>query len=118
MVVDFGNDSDGVASTMLYPPATAGLLWGDIPESGDRKGMEAWSNMLTPVESAVDQISVLSLLGGVYHTKLGQYARKALPKDKRIRKALKKYQKKLEEIEETIEMREKSSTIKYEFFAL
>lgn len=144
MVVDFGNNGDGVirdvkylaravsyiifassvqhaavnfpqSSIMLYPPAVAGHLWGDVPDADERNGIAPWSNLLVPLQGAIDQISVFSLLGGVYHTQLGQYSRRALPRDRRVTAALEVYQKKLEDIEKAIEMREKNSVVKYEF---
>lgn len=143
-ILDFGNNGDGVvrdvqylaravshvifassvqhaavnypqASIMLYPPAVAGYLQGEVPDAGDRHGIAPWSSMLVPLKGAADQITILSQLGGVYHTKLGQYSWNALPRDRRIADALKTYQKKLEDIEQSIERREKNNVIKYDF---
>lgn len=103
------------AITMLYPPAVAGFLQGNVPEHSVSADIDTWNRLLVPVEDAINQVQVFTLLGGVYHTTLGHYKRNALPNDKRVRDALAKYQKELKHIEKIIETRELRNVIKYDF---
>lgn len=74
---------------MTYATAVAGALWTQIPTHDKEVGVSWWQQMLTPLTIAIEQVQFLSLLGGVYYTKLGNYRRGEMPKDRAVPNALK-----------------------------
>lgn len=100
---------------MSYAPALGGGLWGVPPKSHEPSDINNWASMLTPIKTAVDQVKILAVIGGIYYTQLGRYGRGAMPADPEIQAALRKYQARLAQIDKRIEARERNSSVKYDF---
>jgi arachidonate 15-lipoxygenase len=64
---------------MAYAPAISGAGWRAAPSSGEAIEPDDRLAYMPPLELAREQVSVLSLLGGVHHTKLGDYTSNAFP---------------------------------------
>lgn len=101
---------------MAFAPAVGGALYGEMVAEGEVVSMERWKGMLTPVWTAVDQMKILGVLGGVYHTRLGEYRRGEIEvRVEAVREALARWKGKLREIEKRIERRERGEALKYEY---
>lgn len=84
---------------MSYTPAMP-LAGYAPPDAGDRT-IEDWMKMFPPLKMAELQLTIGNLLGGVYHTRLGEYGRRHF-KDGRVAEFLTEFQAELEEIEHEI----------------
>lgn len=105
----------GQLTMMSFAPAVSGALYADMPREGEEAGLEVWKKMLTPLETAVDQMKILGVLGGVYHTRLGMYRRGEIDLEKKqIRDGLNKWRVKLKEIDERIVRREHGNDLPYD----
>ncbi|WP_263080427.1 hypothetical protein [Endozoicomonas sp. Mp262] len=62
---------------MSYAPAISGAVWGQDPLSANTE--EQWLTLLAPIPKALQQLSVLHLLGSVYYRKLGEYRSNHFP---------------------------------------
>lgn len=101
---------------MSYAPCVAGGMWAELPDpEKEYVGIEKWQDMFAPLETAVNQVEVTNLLGGLYHTQLGNYRRGELPTDARIKNGLVSYNKRLAKIDERIKRRETKEDVKYEY---
>ena len=101
-------------SLMSFAPAISGAVWGAKPEDG--KSLAQWRSMLPPLPEALQQVSLLQLLGGVYYRRLGEYKNNKFPYcawfgDKTITKKggpLDQFNQALSKVESTINERNKS----------
>lgn len=100
---------------MSYAPAVAGGLWKHPPKPEELADLICYKETLTPIQTAIEQVTILAVLGDVYYTQLGQYRRGEMPNDKPVQDALKKYRARLAAIDKRIAKREKNSFLKYEF---
>lgn len=93
---------------MSYVPAMP--LAGYVPQPpGDTVVTEQdWLALMPPVKTALTQVNVGTLLGGVYYTCLGQYKKDAFPDE--VDDALKTFQENLEKIEEIIKQNDPEET--------
>lgn len=100
---------------MSYAPAVAGAIWGELPKVEESAGLSKWESMLTPLETAMSQVEILSVIGALYYTKLGSYRRGALTKETAITTALATYKQRLAKIDARIKKREAGNDLKYEY---
>lgn len=99
------------ASHMTYVPQFP--LAGYLPAPLDKNvGQEQFLEMFAPLDNAVMQIDVLTLLGSVYHTRLGQYGSSQFL-DLRVQAPLKRFRKRLTEIEADIAQRNETDPHPY-----
>jgi len=99
------------ASQMTYVPQFP--LAGYLPAPLDTNvGPEQFLEMLAPLENATLQIDVLTLLGSIYHTQLGQYAVDHFV-DLRVQTPLYRFRKRLKDIESEISQRNETLTYPY-----
>ena len=99
---------------MSYAPASSGAIWGAEPEKAESDA--SWLDILPPLPKAMEQLSILQLLGGVYYRKLGEYRSNTFPylewfeDDKIIARGgpLDQFNEALAEIETTIHTRNKT----------
>lgn len=109
-------------SLMTYAPAIAGGAWADV-SPGNVADEKHWLKMLPPIAEASEQLTLLSLLGGVYYRKLGEYLNNSFPygdalEDKRIVDdggPLAAFQVRLSEITAIINQRNQERPEPYEF---
>ena len=102
-------------SLMSYAPSVAGALWRSPPASGVNCNPKWWQQSIAPVHVAIEQVGVMEALGSIYYTQIGKYRRNELPKDAVVQAALKKYQKKLKDIDRVINERERYEILKYDY---
>eukprot|EP00752_Nemacystus_decipiens_P012081 g10711.t1 len=88
--------------SMSFVPSCPGSMFAPPPTDKSERTFEDFMSYLVPLEIATTHVTVLTLLGSVFHTKLGQYETKNFDDD-RISPALAKFQKTIEEIEIEIE---------------
>ncbi len=88
-------------SVMSYPPAMPLAGYRAAPRAGESPTHEDWMHTLPPLDQALIQVNVLTLLGGVYYTQLGQY-RPDTFEDPREQAALVRFQQALAELEQQI----------------
>lgn len=100
---------------MSYTPSIAGAIWQDLPPADERATLTTWRGMLPPVKESLLELDLLTILGGVYHTRLGEYGRNDLPQNARVLEALEEYKRALKTLEVKIEQREESQDLPYEF---
>jgi len=98
---------------MSYTPAVPLAGYEAVPSSGDVDAYP-WIDLLPPLDMAMLQIGVLTLLGGVYYTRLGQY-RPGYFKHPQLKPLLKNFQRRLNEIEVTIQERNLHRPVSYSF---
>lgn len=78
------------------------------PTSKEGLGEQDYLDILPPLDMAHMQLDIGFLLGGIHHTQLGQYPDHLFAgyfSDQRVKDALARFQRQLEEIEQTIEER-------------
>lgn len=100
---------------MSYSPAVPGALYGPIPEAGKEVGVRDWCALLTPMKRSLEQIVILSVIGNIYHTQLGQYGDDVLPNEAHVSEGLKTYQGRLKSLESRIVNREKNMRVPYTY---
>ncbi len=99
------------ADQMTYVPQFP--LAGYLPAPVDKNvGQEQFLEMLAPLDNTVLQIDVLTLLGSIYHTQLGQYKFDQFI-DLRVQAPLKRFRNRLKEIEAEIAQRNQTETYPY-----
>ncbi|MEZ4318589.1 MAG: lipoxygenase family protein [Myxococcota bacterium] len=64
-------------TVMSYPPAMPLAGYRAAPAPGAAPTEDDWLNTLPPLDQALVQVNVLTLLGGVYYTRLGHYKNNA-----------------------------------------
>ncbi len=99
------------ASQMTYVPQfpLAGYLPAPLTKN---VGEEQFLEMFAPLDNAVLQIDVLTLLGSVYHTQLGHYGLDQFF-DLRVQAPLKRFRNRLKEIESEITQRNQTERHPY-----
>eukprot|EP00752_Nemacystus_decipiens_P003497 g3229.t1 len=83
---------------MSYPPNTPGSVYMPPPADKTERGFKEYLAYLPPLEIATEQAVILTFLGSVFHTKLGDYEGDQFT-DKRVRAPLDRFQQAIEEIE-------------------
>jgi arachidonate 15-lipoxygenase len=90
------------APLMSYAPAMPMAGYTPDPKKIDDISQQDYFDLLPPIKQAQVQLNLTYLLGSVYYTKLGDYTNLT---DARVQKPLQDFQKKLEEIESKIILR-------------
>lgn len=98
---------------MTYAPELTGAGWKNAPAKQDRSTEQQWLNMMPPVKLALEQLSILTLLGSVYFRPLGDYRSNHFPyrewfEDSAITKTngpLAQFQKELSQVQSVITAR-------------
>lgn len=104
---------------MSYAPAISGAGWRTLPHSEEQITVADRLNFMPPLELAMKQASVLLLLGGVQHTRLGDYKSNSFPysdwfSDPAVNEnLLPVFRKKLEDIEAVINQRNSQSHMRW-----
>jgi arachidonate 15-lipoxygenase len=89
---------------MSFNPAMPLAGYAPAPNDNKIKTVQDWMKMLPALKTAELQLAIGSLLGGVYHTRLGEYGKRYFD-DKRVEPHLAELQAELEEIETDIKQR-------------
>eukprot|EP00903_Cladosiphon_okamuranus_P008352 g8033.t1 len=84
--------------SMSFVPSCPGSMFAPPPTDKSERTFEDYMNYLPPMEIATTHVTILTLLGSIFHTKLGQYEPDNFADD-RIRDALAKFQGAIEDIE-------------------
>eukprot|EP00904_Undaria_pinnatifida_P007085 jgi/Undpi1/3506/HiC_scaffold_16.g06878.m1 len=84
--------------SMSFVPSCPGSMFAPPPTDKSPRSFEDYMSYLVPMEIATTHVSILTLLGSVYHTKLGQYSTNQFDDD-RVRVPLAKFQQTIEDIE-------------------
>ncbi|MEM5387037.1 lipoxygenase family protein [Paraburkholderia phymatum] len=109
---------------MAYPPAFTASGWSPAPSGAVAQSQQSWERLaLPPLPVSMLQIATLELLGGVYHTPLGEYRSNLFPfssvfTDPRIAAAggpLQRFQASLKAVEATINDRNRTRPQPYDF---
>jgi len=103
------------ADLMTFTPAVPLATYRSAPLSAAESANNPTLDMLAPMDMAMLQVEFLSLLGGVYHTKLGAYP-KFWFRDAAIHTALERFQGELVEIGRIIEARNRTRLGPYPYF--
>ena len=90
------------APLMSYAPAMPMAGYTPDPKKIDNISEQDYFKLLPPIKQAQVQLNLTYLLGSVYYTKLGDYTNLT---DPQVQKPLQEFQKKLEEIESKIILR-------------
>jgi arachidonate 15-lipoxygenase len=107
---------------MTYAPELTGAGWQNAPAKQDRNTEQQWLNMLPPIDFALEQLNILTLLGSVHYRALGDYRSNHFPylewfEDSAITKAngpLVQFQTDLTKLQSVITARNRKR-ISYEF---
>eukprot|EP00903_Cladosiphon_okamuranus_P014136 g13137.t1 len=83
---------------MSHPPNTPGSIYMPPPTDKTERGFKEYLAYLPPLGIATEQVVILTFLGSVFHTKLGDYEGDQFS-DERVRAPLAKFQKAIEDIE-------------------
>eukprot|EP00904_Undaria_pinnatifida_P008485 jgi/Undpi1/4767/HiC_scaffold_18.g08120.m1 len=81
-----------------FVPNTPGSVYAPPPTDKEERTMQDYLNYLPPLEIATSQVVLSTLLGSVFHTKLGDYETHQFS-DKRVEKPLARFQQAIEDIE-------------------
>ncbi|MEM7701944.1 MAG: lipoxygenase family protein [Pseudomonadota bacterium] len=66
-------------SIMSFAPAVTGAMWEQAPTTGESATKQQWLSMMPPEPLALEQLSVLYLLGSIYYRPLGTYLSPQFP---------------------------------------
>jgi len=66
-------------SIMSFAPAVTGAMWEQAPTTGESATKQEWLSMMPPEPLALEQLSVLYLLGSIYYRPLGTYLSPQFP---------------------------------------
>ena len=66
-------------SIMSFAPAVTGAMWEQAPSTGDNATKQEWLSLMPPEPLALEQLSVLYLLGSIYYRPLGTYLSPEFP---------------------------------------
>lgn len=95
-------------SDMTFAPAIAGAVWNPLPKKTPATEAQ-WIELMPFKSVALEQISILFLLGSVYYNRLGLYKSASFPffgtLERKAEEALKKFNDELEAIETLINQR-------------
>ncbi|CAM9249351.1 unnamed protein product [Ascophyllum nodosum] len=86
---------------MSFVPACPSSMFAPIPTDKKPRTFEDYLAHMPPLEIAKRHVALLTLLGSVFHTKLGDYEDSAFD-DERVKAPLAKFQATIEEIEDDI----------------
>ncbi|HRI69528.1 MAG TPA: lipoxygenase family protein [Polyangium sp.] len=103
------------ADFMTYTPAVPLAAYRSAPISAAESANNPVMDMLAPMEMAMLQVEFLSILGGVYHTKLGAYPTLWFT-DVSVLSALAQFQQELVNIGQTVEARNRTRFGPYPYF--
>lgn len=103
------------AQIMTYVPAAPGAAYRAAPLSLADAKLSPYLDLLPPLDMAMTQVEFLSLLGGVYYTKLGDYGPTAWLLHPAVRKALDRFQGELSGIGQEIAARNEKRYGPYPF---
>lgn len=103
------------ADLMTFTPAVPLSTYRGAPLSKAESENNPTLDMLAPMDMAMLQVEFLSLLGGVYHTKLGAYPTFWF-RDVALHHALEQFQKELVDIGKVIEERNRTRLGPYPYF--
>lgn len=98
----------------LYAPGWPGALYQDAPKKAEGATRQDWLSYLAPLNIALLQQALGTLVGGVYFTRLGYYPICHFA-DNRVRVPLMVFQDELSRIEEIIRERNKTRLLKYPY---
>ncbi|CAM9249501.1 unnamed protein product [Ascophyllum nodosum] len=87
--------------TMSFVPSCPGSMFAPIPSEKKERTFKDYLAHLPPLEVAKEHVTVLTLLGSIFYTKLGDYEPTAFDDD-RVRAPLAKFQAAIEEIDDNI----------------
>eukprot|EP00904_Undaria_pinnatifida_P011936 jgi/Undpi1/7873/HiC_scaffold_24.g10345.m1 len=88
--------------SMSFVPSSSGSVYAQPPTDKSLRNKDDFMNYLAPMEIAIEHVAVLTLLGSVHHTRLGEYSHSNF-EDDRVKKPLAKFQRAIEDIEEDLE---------------
>jgi len=103
------------ADLMTFAPAVPLATYRGAPLSASESAKNPRLDMLPPLDVAMLQVEVLSMLGGVYHTKLGAYPTVWF-QDMVIHTELERFQQELVTIGRTIDERNRARLAPYPYF--
>ncbi len=103
------------AGVMTFVPLAPGAGYRAAPPTRAEAALNPGLDQYPPLDMAAEQLSFLSLLGGVHHTKLGDYPFLWF-KDLRVHGHLSTFQKDLEGIGATIQQRNTTRLMPYPYF--
>lgn len=66
-------------SIISFAPAVTGSMWQQAPSTGEGATKQEWLSMMPPEPLALEQLSVLYLLGSIYYRPLGTYLSPQFP---------------------------------------
>lgn len=99
---------------MSYVPNVPGALYKPRPTDLTGATEQEWLNMLPAIDQAQVQTEFLYLLGSVHYTKLGHYGPFHF-RDRKVRSALDQFQDQIEQNGKTIEARNATRLMPYDF---
>eukprot|EP00904_Undaria_pinnatifida_P011934 jgi/Undpi1/7871/HiC_scaffold_24.g10343.m1 len=88
--------------SMSFLPSCPGAMYATPPTDKSVRTKEDYINCFAPMEIALEHVSVLTLLGSVHYTRLGEYAHQNFVDD-RVKKPLSKFQQAIENIGDDLE---------------
>ena len=108
---------------MTFAPAYSGALWEEAPASQSGQDKQGWLSYFPGLSIAIQQVSLLEILGGVHYHLLGHYYANSTFdlqwfRDKKItgrQKPLKKFRKELAKVEATINARNANRIVEYPY---
>ncbi len=103
------------ADLMTFAPAVPLATYRGAPLSASESANNPLLDMLAPMDIAMLQVEVLSVLGGVYHTRLGAYPTSWFH-DMAIHAELERFQRELVTIGRTIDARNRTRLAPYPYF--
>lgn len=87
---------------MSFVPSTPGSVYVKPPTDKNERTFDDYLKYLPPMEIATTQVTILTLLGDIFYTKLGQYDVDQF-RDDRVQEPLRKFQQTIENIETDLE---------------
>ncbi|CBN79156.1 Lipoxygenase [Ectocarpus siliculosus] len=87
--------------SMSFVPSCPGSVYAPPPIDKRERTFDEFMNYLPPMEIATIHVAILTLLGDIFHTKLGQYETHNFDDD-RIAEPLAKFQQAIEDIEDDL----------------
>lgn len=102
------------AGLMTYAPFVPGAAYRDAPITSAAAARNPPLDQLPPLDMASTQLNFLTLLGSVYHTRLGQYPLLWF-KELRVLEPLREFQTQLERISATIQERNQGRYAPYPY---
>eukprot|EP00904_Undaria_pinnatifida_P007086 jgi/Undpi1/3507/HiC_scaffold_16.g06879.m1 len=88
--------------SMSFVPSSPGAMYAPPPTDKSARNQEDYMQYLVPMEIALTHVAVLTLLGSIHHTQLGEYSNDNFDDD-RVNTPLKKYQEAIDDINDELE---------------